>query len=80
MQTNTENISCIIKRLKNKKSPGSDGIHNQCLKALPKKCLQFLAQFFNSCLRYGYFPKNFKEAKVIPIKKPNKQSHSPLSY
>ena len=39
-----------------------------------------ITQFFNSCLRYGYFPKNFKEAKVIPIKKSNKQSHSALSY
>ena len=46
VQTNTENTSCIIKRLKNKKSPGSDGINNQCLKALPKKGLQFLAQLF----------------------------------
>ena len=80
IQTNTEDILSIIKRLKNKKSPGSDGINNQCLKALPKKGLQFLAQLFNSCLRLGYFPKQFKVAKVIAIKKPNKQSHSPSSY
>ena len=34
----------------------------------------------NSCLRHGYFPEKFKEAKVIPIKKPNKPSNTPSSY
>ena len=59
IQTNAESILPIIKSLKNKKSAGSNGINNQCLKALPKEGLQFLAQLFNSCLRHGYFSVKF---------------------
>ena len=65
------------KNLKNKKAPERDGINNKCLKALPKEGTQFLTMLINSCLYNGYFPKCFKQAKVIPIKKQNKTANCP---
>lgn len=78
--TSSSQVSMIIKNLKSRKSPGIDGINNQCLKALPLKGIKFLTLLINGCLNLGYFPQKFKEAKVIPIRKPNKPPESPSSY
>ena len=52
-----------------------------CLKALPKKGIQFITFLINSCLKNCYFfPNQFKEAKVLPIRKPNKPYDNPTSY
>lgn len=75
-----KNVFDTIKVLKNKKSPSEDGINNTILKALPRKGIQFLTHFINSCLKLCYFPNEFKEAKVIAIKKPNKPADYPSSY
>lgn len=80
VHTTYDNIDTIIKGLKSRKSPGADGINNSCLKYLPRKGIQFLTLVINSCIHLGYFPDQFKEAKVIPIKKPNKPSDTPSSY
>lgn len=77
---NMSEISNIIKTLKNGKAPGIDGVNNRCLKALPKKGIKYLTKIVNSCLKFGYFPQVFKEAKVVPIRKSNKPSDCPLSY
>lgn len=73
-------ISDVIKKLKARKAPGIDGVNNKCLKYLPKKSLKFLTVIFNSCLKQGYFPLDFKKAKIIPVRKPNKPADSPSSY
>ena len=80
IRTNCKNITEIIKNLKNKKAPGIDGINNMCLKALPKKGIQYITFLINSCLKNCYFPNQFKEAKVVPIRKPNKPYDNPTSY
>lgn len=77
VSTDTSKISFIIKNLKSKKAPGIDGINNRCLKALPMKGIKYLTVFINSCLKFGYFPQDFKASKVIPIKKPNKPNDCP---
>lgn len=78
--TTTSEISAIIKSFKNKKSPGIDGVNNICLKALPQKGIKFLTIIMNYCLKFCYFPQEFKESKVIPIKKPKKPPDCPSSY
>ena len=80
VNTDLESIGVIIKSLKNKKAPGIDGINNLCLKALPKNGIKYLTILINSCIYHGYFPEKFKEAKVIPIRKPNKPANCPESY
>lgn len=73
-------ISDIMKNLKLRKSPGTDRLTNQCLKALPKKGLKYLTIIINSCLKLNYFPKIWKHSKIIPIRKPNKPPDCPISY
>lgn len=73
-------IKRFIKQLKPRKAPGIDGIDNRCIKALPNKGLKFITTIINACLRLSYFPRIWKESKVIPIKKPNKPSDNPGSY
>lgn len=67
--TNRDNIKSIIANINNKKSSGIDEISNFIIKKLPDKTLTFLVIVFNNCLNNGYFPKAWKSAKILPIKK-----------
>lgn len=73
-------ISDIIHKLKNKKSPGHDNINNTLLKHLPQKALVCIVKIFNACLILGHFPSYWKTAKVIPIFKPGLNKSLPSSY
>ena len=42
--------------------------------------LKTVSKLFNCCLTNGYFPKVFKNAKVIPILKNGKDPKNPTSY
>ena len=76
----TDKTSCLIKALKNKKSPGIDEINNKSLKKLPKEGIKFITNIFNACLKLSYFPNQWKKSKIIAIPKPNKPAESPQSY
>ena len=78
--TSRDKVSVLIKNLKNKKSPGLDGINNKCLKNIPNKGISYLTNIFNACLKLCYFPCSWKISKTIPILKSNKPVESPLSY
>lgn len=69
-----------IQLLKNKKSPGHDLITNEVLKELPFRAILFLTALFNACLRWGYFPYNWKHAQVTMISKPGKPKRELSSY
>lgn len=73
-------VKSIIRMLKNRKSPGQDGIRNTCLKHLPRKGLVVLVKVFNACLALGYFPAGWKHANVIAIPKANKDITNPGNY
>jgi Reverse transcriptase (RNA-dependent DNA polymerase)/Endonuclease-reverse transcriptase len=79
-EVSIDEISNIIRNLKNKKSPGHDNINNTLLKHLPRKALACLTKIFNACLILGYFPTNWKNAKVIPIFKSGLDKSLPSSY
>lgn len=72
--------SDCIRRLKNSKSPGIDGINNRLLKNLPPIGITILTVIFNSCLFSGYFPNQWKLAKVIPIPKPGQPKNEANGY
>lgn len=75
-----EELCTIVKRLKNNKSPGIDGISNKLIKKLPNTAIQQLVNIFNACFQQSYFPTSFKEAKVIPIPKSGKNHTLPSNY
>lgn len=77
-QTTPKELKNIIKNLKNKKAPGNDKLNNITVKNLPRKALILLSKITNAILKLGYFPKNWKCAKVIPIPKSGKVPNNPL--
>ena len=70
----------IIKKLANKKAPGPDEISNILLKRLPLKTIVQLTYIINSILKLQHFPSAWKQAIIIPILKPGKNSADPNSY
>lgn len=67
--TNPAKIKAIIESINNKKSSGLDGISNFLIKRFPNSALKLLTFIFNHCINNGYFPSEWKVAKIIPIKK-----------
>jgi len=78
--TTPTEINEIIKRLPNKKSPVQDLITNAILKKIAKKAITYLSTLFNSLMRIGHFPTEWKKATIIMIKKPGKDNKNPNSY
>ena len=73
-------IQQIVKNLKPAKAPGLDRVHNSLIKRLPPIGYVYLALIINACFKLTYFPKEWKSAKVIAIKKPGKPPSQPSSY
>ena len=59
---------------------GNDDIHYQFLKHLPIRSLDCLLRIFNQVWKTGILPDSWKEAIVIPIPKPGKDSSDPANY
>ena len=59
---------------------GSDYIHYQFLKHLPLRSLDCLLGIFNHVWKTGILQDSWKEAIVIPIPKPGKDSSNPANY
>lgn len=69
--TTVEEIRLTLRGLNSKKSSGPDDICNYVIKRLPHSFVRELTVIINNCLNNGYFPKYWKTAKMIPIKKKN---------
>uniref|UniRef100_A0A0B7BV32 Reverse transcriptase domain-containing protein n=1 Tax=Arion vulgaris TaxID=1028688 RepID=A0A0B7BV32_9EUPU len=69
-----------IKKLKEKKAPGADGITNEFLKHLGPLGKRFLLSIFNQCWKTGQVPSTWKEAHIYPILKPGKNKNDPKIY
>lgn len=75
-----EDIVNACSTLRPFKAPGDDGIMNVLLKNLPPSSINYLRTVFNACLKLNYWPKIFKEAKVVPIPKPGKDNTKAANY
>ena len=60
--------------------PGPDQIYYQILKHLPEASLQCLLEVFNNIWETGEFPPSWREATIIPIAKPGKDSKDTNNY
>jgi hypothetical protein len=67
----------LINSLKLRKTCGTDGIPNECLRQLPIRPLVHLTHLFNHCLQLSHFPKSWKVAKTITLPKPGKDPNFP---
>ena len=74
----SELTDCIMKS--HNTAVGPDEIHYEFLKQLPSCSLDFLLQAFNEVWVSGKFPTSWKQATIIPIPKPGKDSTDPSNY
>jgi hypothetical protein len=65
-------IHKLVNSLKHRKACGLNVIPNECLRHLPRRPLVHLTHLCNLCLPLYYFPKPWKEAKVVTLPKPGK--------
>ena len=75
-----QELEDALKKLKQKKSPGPDMIHNEMLQHLGSIGKRTLLHLINQTWRKGQLPKAWKNAHIIPILKKDKDSNSPKSY
>ena len=68
-------LNSAINKLKNKKSPGSDGISNEMIKHLNQTGKTVLLSIFNQSWKIGTFPNKWKEATIIPVAKKRKRKN-----
>lgn len=72
----SEDIQVSIKRLKLGKAPGTDGITNQVIREAPGALSTILASLLNACVKTGKYPRCWKQANTIILKKPGKPDYT----
>ena len=77
---NTYSTHLIFKNLPNKTSSGLDSIPPIVLKHLPIQIIKDYAIIFNNCLNNKFYPKEWKQAKILPVLKKNKPATDITSY
>ena len=68
-----------LKKMKQKKAPGSDGITNEMLKHLGPGAKRTLLRFYNQSWSKGTVPTIWKEAVIRPIPKKGKDKRDPTA-
>ncbi|KAK7101444.1 hypothetical protein V1264_019826 [Littorina saxatilis] len=69
-----------LRKLKQKKAPGPDGISNDMLKHLGPGAKRFLLSIYNQSWSTGTVPTSWKVALIRPIPKKGKDKRDPSSY
>lgn len=77
---NADELSTILKALRNGKAPGRDGVTNIMLKHLPITAVDGLIRIFNRAYYLNYWPTQFKTSIVIPVHKKGKPATLVDSY
>ena len=72
--TTPKEIEELCKSIEASKGMGWDGISPRVIKAVAKEISDPLSRLFNSCMREGYFPTDFKVARVVPVFKSEDQT------
>lgn len=73
-------VKRVVLGLNPRKAPGYDLITGKILQELPRKGIIMLTMIINAVLRTGFYPGQWKMAKVIMILKPGKPEHELSSY
>ena len=75
-----DQTAAAIKKSKNSKALGPDGLSPLMLKNLGYNALKFLTNIYNRCLKTSTIPSVWKTGRIIPILKPGKPSDIGSSY
>jgi len=75
----TPEIRNIIENMKTNRAPGEDGITSEIYNHAFKTVPTFITAIYNSCLKQGIFPTDWKKAKLIPITKPGREQSNEVS-
>lgn len=78
--TASEVDSAVERAGSKNKAPGPDGLTGKILRAMHKAHPNVLLDLYNSCLRSGTFPAEWKTSRVVLLKKLNKPDGVPSSY
>ena len=74
-------VRIAIFRLKQDKAPGIDEIPNRFLRMVAKELLPHLTRVFQAYIDLRYYPKKFKTANIIVLRKLDKKNYlEPKSY
>jgi hypothetical protein len=73
-------VRVAINKLRATKAPGYDLITGEILKKLPEVGLSAITYLYNSILRTGYFPGQWKVSQIVTILKPGKPAEDVKSY
>ncbi|MCP4055272.1 MAG: reverse transcriptase family protein [Mesoflavibacter sp.] len=76
----TSQTAAAIKKAKNSKAVGPDGLSPIMLKNLGPHGIKFLTVIFNKSLKTTIIPTIWKTAKIIPLLKPGKPANLGTSY
>lgn len=77
--TETE-LKFAARALKNKKTPGPDGIPSEILKIIAEEKPQLLLRMYNCCLQEGVFPEVWKRQQLVLVSKGKGDPESPSAY
>lgn len=61
-------------------TPGQDEISYYMIKQLSEESLRVMLEFYNKVWEMGVLPQSWKEALVLPIRKPGKDPSKPANY
>ena len=75
-----QELETALKKLKKRKSPGPDKIHNEMLQHLGENGKRMLLNIINKTWMEGQLPRAWKNAHVVPILKTDKDPQIPKSY
>lgn len=73
-------LNLAAKSLKNNIAPGPDGITNEAVKTIVALNPEVIESVYNTCLTEGVFPKRWKRARLVLIRKGDKPLDNPSSY
>ena len=73
-------LDSALSKLKMRKSPGPDKIHNEMLQNLDEKGKSLVLKLFNRTWTEGTLPKAWKLATITPVLKPGKKANDPKNY
>ena len=80
VEASLDEVNAIIKQLKHHKAPGPDKINNSVIKRLPNNYRQAFTMIANASIKLNYFPSIWKEATMVMVPKPLKDSLEDDNY